>query len=66
VNLETATNKKQVIIRTAIDLFASQGYNGSTTLQIGETAGVTEPAFFYYFKTKGELFAEIIESIFKK
>jgi AcrR family transcriptional regulator len=59
-------NKKQDIVQAATILFAEQGFDGTTTLQISKEAGITEPVIFYYFKTKDELFTSIIASTFEK
>jgi AcrR family transcriptional regulator len=56
--------KKQAILKTAAQLFANQGFDGTTTVQIAREAGVTEPLIFYHFKGKDELFTRIIESMF--
>ena len=48
---EGILNKKQNIIQAAC-LFAEQGYDGPTTLQIANEAGVTEPLIYYHFKGK--------------
>ena len=58
--------KKQDIIRAATRLFAEQGLEGSTTLQIANEAGVTEPLIYYHFKGKEDLFNHIIDTSFKK
>lgn len=57
--------KKQNIIETATKLFASQGFDGTTTLQIAREAGVTEPLIYYHFEGKDDLFTHIIEHGFK-
>lgn len=56
--------KKQILIKTAIRLFAEQGYDGTTTLQISREAGVTEPLIYYHFKGKEELFTHILNEAF--
>ncbi|MCG6910561.1 MAG: TetR/AcrR family transcriptional regulator [Deltaproteobacteria bacterium] len=56
--------KKQNIIETATRLFASQGFDGTTTLQIAREAGVTEPLIYYHFEGKNDLFTHIIEKGF--
>jgi AcrR family transcriptional regulator len=56
--------KKEKILKTAARLFAEQGFDGTTTLQIAGEAGVTEPLIYYHFKGKDELFASILESAF--
>ncbi|RQD77700.1 TetR/AcrR family transcriptional regulator [Desulfonatronospira sp. MSAO_Bac3] len=60
-----AKNKKHKILSTATQLFANQGFDNTTTLQIAKEAGVTEPLLYYHFKGKEEIFTEIIRSIFQ-
>ena len=59
-------NKRQTIISVATILFSEQGFDGTTTLQIGQAAEVSEPAVFYHFKNKSDLFATIIDAIFSE
>ena len=56
--------KKKNLIETAVRLFADQGYDGTTTLQISREAGVTEPLIYYHFKGKEELFTYILNDAF--
>ena len=58
-------NKKTIIFKTAIRLFALQGYEATTTLQVAREVGVTEPAVFYYFKNKNDLFSNVLEEASK-
>jgi len=58
--------KKQEIIRAATHLFAEQGFDGTSTFQIAEKAGVTEPLIYYHFKGKDDLFSHILENSFKE
>jgi AcrR family transcriptional regulator len=53
-------NKKTAIIKTATQLFSSQGYEATTTLQIARKVGITEPAVFYHYKNKNELFSAVL------
>jgi AcrR family transcriptional regulator len=55
-------NKRENILKTAARLFANQGFDGTTTIQIAREAGVTEPLIYYHFKGKDELFTNIIET----
>ena len=43
---EGILNKKQNIIQAATHLFAEQGFEGTTTLQIANEADVTEPLIY--------------------
>jgi len=60
------TNKKQDIIQAATLLFAEQGFDGTTTLQISKKASITEPVIYYHFKGKDELFTRIISDTFAR
>ncbi len=59
-----ARNKKTQILDTALKLFALQGYDETTTLQIATEAKVTEPLLYYHFKNKEEIFTCILEKNF--
>jgi AcrR family transcriptional regulator len=51
------------ILETALDLFAAHGYQGASTRQIADGAGVNLPAIQYYFGNKEGLYRAIIEDI---
>jgi len=57
--------KKYDIIETATRLFATQGFDGTTTLQIAKEAKVTEPLIYYHFEGKDDLFTHIIRNGFE-
>ena len=54
--------KARVIFETAMRLFASQGYEATTTLQVARAVGITEPSVFYHFKNKVVLYAAVLEA----
>jgi len=56
--------KKQAILKTAARLFAAQGFDATTTLQIAREAGATEPLVYCHFKGKDDLFTRIINTTF--
>jgi len=58
--------KKWKIIEAASRLFAEQGYEGTTTVQIVKEAGATEPLLYYHFKDKEDLFTSILRSAFAR
>lgn len=57
---------KKKTIEAAIKLFAKQGYNGTSTLQIAKVAGVSQATVFKYFKTKEDLLYAIILPVIPK
>lgn len=54
--------QKETILKTAARLFAAQGFDATSTLQIAREAGVSEPLINYHFKGKNELFTRILKS----
>ena len=56
--------KKQALMESAIRLFAQQGFEGTSTLQIAREAGVTEPLIYYHFEGKDDLFVKALETAF--
>ncbi|OZV24402.1 TetR family transcriptional regulator [Streptococcus sobrinus] len=57
---------KKRSLATAIELFASQGFDGTSTLQIAAQAGVSQATIFKYFKTKEDLLLAILEPVIPK
>ena len=43
---------KKKIMRSAVDLISTKGYNGTSTLNIAKHAGLSQATLFKYFKTK--------------
>lgn len=56
---ETPENPRAEILRAAGRLFADNGYEGTSTGEIAEAVGLTQPAIFYYFDSKQALFREL-------
>src|SRR5665213_175 len=51
------------ILETALEIFATEGYEGASTRQLAERADVNLPAIQYYFGSKEGLFRAVLESI---
>lgn len=56
---------KEKIVKSATKLFAERGYYQTNALQIAAGAKVATGTFYSYFNNKKEVFAEIIERIFR-
>ena len=56
--------KRAALISVATSLFAIKGFEATTTLEIAERAGVTEPVIYYYFNSKDGLFTHILTETF--
>ena len=57
----SAPFRRQHLISTALELFASQGFEGTTTREIAQRSGVTEAIIFRHFPTKEDLYWAVIE-----
>ncbi len=51
------------IIEAAEHVFADYGFKGATTDQIAKQAGLPKANIHYYFKTKSDLYREVLERI---
>lgn len=56
------TNRRDIILENATDLFMSKGYVGTSIRQIADASKVTEAAIYYHFKDgKRELLNAVLE-----
>jgi AcrR family transcriptional regulator len=58
----SAEDRRAQILETATELFARQGFEGTTTRQIAEHARVNEAIIFRHFPSKEDLYWAVIES----
>ena len=57
----SGSRRRQQILDVATELFARQGFAGTTTKQIAKRAGVTEALVFRHFPRKQDLYWAVIE-----
>ncbi len=57
-----AEERRQQILDLATELFARQGFQGTTTRQIAQQARVNEAIIFRHFPTKEDLYWAVIEN----
>lgn len=60
--VERQQHIRETIYSAAIDLFASKGFDETTTEEVAKAAGVSRRSFFRYFPTKNDLLAESVRS----
>lgn len=58
-------SKKQLIMETAIQLFAEKGIDATSVQQITDACGISKGAFYLSFKSKEELIVSIIDYFMK-
>ena len=55
------TDTRERIQRVALELFAEQGYEGSSLREIAERLNVTKAALYYHFRTKEDIVSSLLE-----
>ncbi len=58
--------KRQFILDTAAKVFSAKGYHNTTVKDIVDEAAVSVGSFYFYFKSKEDLFTELYMSITKE
>ncbi|MCK1189614.1 TetR/AcrR family transcriptional regulator [Streptococcus uberis] len=61
VNTQEIPNGKKKVILSAIQLFASQGFHGTSTAQLAQQANVSQATIYKYFETKEAILVYIFE-----
>jgi AcrR family transcriptional regulator len=62
----SAEDRRRQIVHAAIELFARKGFDGTTTREIAQAAGVSEAVIFRHFPTKHDLYRAIIDHKMKE
>lgn len=58
-----AQQRRAAIVSAAIHLFSQKGFRGTTTRELANAVGVSEPVLYMHFHTKADLYAAIIEML---
>jgi TetR/AcrR family transcriptional regulator len=57
-----SSDRKKQILEVATELFGRHGFDGVTTRQIADGAGITEAMVFRHFATKDDLYWEVLSA----
>jgi AcrR family transcriptional regulator len=64
---QPGNGKKEALRQTALEvaakLFASRGYAGTSLQDIADELGVSRPSLYYYFSSKEEILASLVEEV---
>ena len=52
--------KREAVLRTAVQLFLEQGYHGTTLNDVAERLNITKPALYNYFRSKDEILLRML------
>lgn len=60
-------SKKEVLRRNVLEaaakLFAQRGFGGTNLQDIADVLGISRPALYYYFKSKEDILASLVEEV---
>jgi len=62
---EVRKEKRELILETALEIFATYGYHGTSISMISQHAGIAKGLLYNYFESKEELLKAVINSGFK-
>lgn len=61
-----AEQTRQQILKAALDLFVEKGYERATFEDVAERIGLSKGAVYWHFKSKPDLFTELVEDMTAK
>jgi AcrR family transcriptional regulator len=59
----TYEHSRARVLQAALDLFAERGFAATSTRELSERLGFTKAALYYYFRTKDDLLAALIQPV---
>jgi TetR/AcrR family transcriptional regulator len=62
---QPSNDTRDRILEVSEDAFAYYGFSGASLQDIADRVGIKKASLFYYFKGKEELYAEVIQRVFK-
>ena len=64
IDNQSGNEAESKLLESALLLFSTKGYEGTSIREIIEGAGVTRPVLYYYFENKEDLFTRLVEAKF--
>lgn len=58
-----AAERRRQLLDVALEVFASNGYHGTSMNEVAEAAGVTKPVVYQHFASKEGLYRELVDDL---
>jgi AcrR family transcriptional regulator len=58
-----AAARREQLLDVALEVFAKQGYHGTSMNDVAERAGVTKPVLYQHFDSKRDLYLALLEEV---
>lgn len=62
MRLPAAARRRQLLDR-AVEVFAAEGFHGTSMNDVAEAAGVTKPVLYQHFRSKRDLYLELLDDV---
>ena len=59
----SAPHRRQQLLDTALECFATRGFHQTAMADIAEAAGVTKPVLYQHFSSKRDLYLELLDDV---
>ncbi len=57
------TEKRELILEAALEVFSAHGFRGATVDQIADAAGMSKPNLLYYFRSKEDIHGSLMQRL---
>jgi TetR/AcrR family transcriptional regulator len=57
------TEKRELILKAALEMFSAHGFRGATVDEIADAAGMSKPNLLYYFRNKEEIHGTLMQRL---
>lgn len=58
-----AARRRSQLLEVALEVFAREGYHGTSMDEVAEAAGVTKPVLYQHFRSKRLLYLELLDDV---
>src|SRR5436305_4359973 len=58
-----SVQRRRQLFDVSLEVFAGRGFHGASMAEIAEAAGVTKPVLYEHFRSKRELYLELLDDV---
>src|SRR2546423_11948869 len=58
-----AVQRRRQLLDVSLEVFAQRGFHGASMAEVAEAAGVTKPVLYQHFRSKRELYLELLDDV---
>jgi len=58
-----AVQRRRQLLDVSLEVFAAQGFHGASMAEVAAAAGVTKPVLYQHFRSKRELYLELLDDV---